>query len=72
MPRAYNEGLVVCPFYQSSATQSITCEGVNSECELKLLFQSPRQRDIYRRQFCDKDYQACLVSIMLNSKYVDV
>lgn len=69
MPRTYNEGLVQCPFFQSAATKSITCEGITEECILKLIFTSVDARDLHRTIFCDARYRNCEVYQMLEQKY---
>ncbi len=71
MPRAYNEGLINCPFYKSAATQSITCEGITDDCIIKLLFISPEKRDLHREIFCDRRYKNCEIYTMLEKKYED-
>ena len=69
MPRTYHEALINCPFYQSMATQSISCEGITDECLIKLIFTSPEKRDSHRKIFCEKHYQNCEIYRMLEKKY---
>lgn len=69
MPRTYNEGLIICPFYKAMAEKSITCEGITDECILKLIFTSPAVRDVHRKVFCEAKYKNCEVCEMLEAKY---
>ena len=69
MPRTYNEGLIMCPFYKSMAQKSISCEGITEECIIKLLFTSPAKRDMHRKVFCDNRYKNCELYRMLEAKY---
>ena len=69
MPRTYNEGLIICPFYKATATQSISCEGITEDCIIKLLFASPEKRDLHRKIFCDNNYKNCEIYRMLEKKY---
>ena len=69
MPRTYNEGLINCPFYKSTATQSISCEGITEDCIIKLLFTSPNARDLHRMIYCDNQFKKCEIYIMLEKKY---
>jgi hypothetical protein len=69
MPRTYNEGLINCPFYKATATQSISCEGITDDCITKLLFTSPEKRDLHRKIYCDNQYKKCEIYNMLVKKY---
>lgn len=69
MPRTYNEGLILCPFYMSMAQKSITCEGITEYCTTKLLFETADKRDQHRDIFCDKKYKNCEIYRMLEKKY---
>lgn len=69
MPRTYNEGLILCPFYVSMATKSITCEGITDDCILKIIFKDSTQRDKHREIFCDRHYRKCEIYGILEKKY---
>ena len=69
MPRAYNEGLIKCPFYQAMSRKSITCEGITEDCITKTLFISPDKMELHRKIFCDAKYQNCEIYRMLEAKY---
>lgn len=69
MPRTYNEGLIICPFYKSMAQKSITCEGITDECITKTIFTSPEKRDMHRKVFCERKYKNCEIYRMLEKKY---
>ena len=71
MPRTYHEALINCPFYQSMAHKSITCEGITDKCITKLVFVSPEERDLHRGIFCEYRYKCCEVYRMLEAKYED-
>ena len=69
MPRTYHEALITCPFYQSMALKSITCEGITDECVTKLLFVTAETRDAHRAIFCESNFKCCEVYRMLEDKY---
>ena len=69
MPRAYNESLILCPFYKSIATQSISCEGINDNCTTKLLFTSADKMNMHRKEFCECKYKLCKIYSLLEKKY---
>lgn len=71
MPRTYNEAYVKCPFFISCGYTSITCEGITSECKLKLLFDEAEKRDKQRKIFCDDHYMNCEIYQVLVKKYED-
>lgn len=69
MPRTYHEALINCPFYQSMAQKSISCEGITDECITKLLFRTAESRDLHREIFCEHKYENCEIYRMLEKKY---
>lgn len=69
MPRTYNEGLILCPFYKSMTQKSITCEGITDDCITKLLFTSPEKMNLQRKIFCEDRYKNCEIYTMLEKKY---
>lgn len=69
MPTRFNEAHVVCPFYNTSTNQSISCEGVTDDCILKLIFATPRKMQMYRGTFCARKYPQCNIYAMLEKKY---
>lgn len=69
MASGYNEKLIQCPFYEASATQSISCEGVTDECITRLIFTSPKEMQLHRMVYCERGYQECRIYKMLEKKY---
>lgn len=69
MPRTPNECLIKCPFFEATATQSISCEGITDDCIIKLLFVSAEKRDWHRKMFCNTNYKYCEIYNMLIKKY---
>ena len=69
MPRTYNESNVKCPFFLCCGKKTITCEGITSDCRLKLLFIDEKNRELHREIFCDNKYQNCELYSMLEKKY---
>ena len=69
MPRTYNEALIMCPFYRSMASKSISCEGITDDCFIMLIFMSAEMRDQHRKIFCEKNYKNCEICRMLREKY---
>lgn len=69
MANRYNEKLINCPFYEASATQSISCEGITDECTIRLIFDSPREMNLHRMVCCENGYGKCRIYKMLEKKY---
>ena len=69
MPRTYNEGLILCPFYQSMTQKCISCEGITDDCTIKLLFTSPEKLNQQRKIFCENKYKNCEIYTILEKKY---
>ena len=69
MPRTYNEGNVVCPFFNASTKLTISCEGITEDCVTKIMFTSPDKLDFHRKLFCDYMYKNCEIYRMLVKKY---
>lgn len=69
MASGYNEKRIQCPFYQASATQSISCEGVTDECITRLIFTSPKEMSLHRMTHCENKYQNCRMYRLLEKKY---
>ena len=69
MPRAYNEGVILCPFYVASTEKSITCEGITDRCVNRILFSTSADLALHRKTFCDSKYHNCEVCRMLEAKY---
>lgn len=69
MANRYNENLINCPFYEASATQSISCEGITDECTTRLIFTSPKEMSLHRMVHCENKYHACRMYRLLEKKY---
>ena len=71
MARFQNDVEILCPFYITIATKSITCEGITDSCTTKILFNTPALRDKHSKIFCECKYKNCEVYRMLEAKYED-
>ena len=69
MPTTFNEAHIVCPFYEYSATKSITCEGITDDCILKTYFNTKKKMQLHRNVFCCNKYKNCEIYAMLEKKY---
>ena len=69
MPRTYNESTVVCPFFRTTATSSISCEGITDDCTVKLQFCNGKKRDAHRKIYCERNYKYCEIYRVLEKKY---
>ena len=62
---------VKCPFFHAEDQQRIYCEGVSADSIIHLVFISPKRKQAYRICFCERNYNACRVFKMNDSKYDD-
>ena len=71
MSRHQNDVYIQCPFYITTATKSITCEGITDNSTTKLLFDNPQLRDDFCQEFCICHFRKCKIYKMLEAKYED-
>ena len=69
MARYQNDVFIRCPLYINIGLKSITCEGITDVCVNKILFNTPQQRDMHCKMFCEKKYENCEIYRMLVKKY---
>lgn len=69
MPRQYDNAFAACPFFLSSGKNNILCEGITSDCSMKINFASEQKRNLHRKIFCDTRYQDCELFKILEKKY---
>lgn len=50
---------IICPFFRGHTACDIGCEGITSECTIKLYFPSPAQRKAHEKIFCAQHYGNC-------------
>lgn len=62
---------VQCPFYKNDERQIIRCEGVENGTALHLAFSTRPQLKEYKKTFCRRSWEGCLIAMMLNQKYND-
>lgn len=62
---------VICPYYRCEERQVIYCEGVEPNTAIHLAFAIPPQLKDYKKAYCEKAYNYCLIADMLNRKWDD-
>ena len=71
MPTMFDDVNALCPYFNASDKQEVTCEGVTDGCRTILKFNSQKKRDRYREIFCNANYKRCKVYKMLEEKYAE-
>lgn len=79
MSSDYMDVYAQCPYYIGCELLAhkwamIKCEGIDvkEETVLKIQFQSKADRNEYKKKYCDKDYNSCLICQMNERKWEDV
>lgn len=65
----FDERKIKCPFFQTSAKQSISCEGITEDSIIKLIFTTQKRMKLHRQVFCGNRYQNCEIYSMLEEAY---
>ena len=60
---------VMCPFYKGHMDDHIICEGVNEDSSIHNVFNKKKDTDGYKSYFCVNNWEQCLISKILYSKY---
>ena len=60
---------VKCPFFHAEDRQKIYCEGVNEATSIHLNFVSPRVKQDYKKEHCNREYCKCRIFQMNDQKY---
>lgn len=72
---AFDDVNAECPFFKSSKSASINCEGVDSESSLTLSFHTStgqwlqKNKRAYTGHYCNHNYKDCIIYKMLMAKY---
>jgi hypothetical protein len=61
--------LIQCPYYRGEEKQKIFCEGVQKGTGIHLTFDEPAHLNEYKRCFCKRQYNSCMLTQMLNRKW---
>ncbi len=71
MSASWKSADVLCPFYckDDRVTRSVTCEGLEDDSRIRLMYFELRARDGHMDRFCCRDYRLCPVYEMLMKKY---
>ena len=69
MPKHNLSAYVECPFFQWYDGCKLCCEGVQKNSTIHLAFDSPTERRKYMKGVCYTEYDKCIVSRALYSKY---
>ena len=67
--KRFHDVLAKCPYYNGEEKQKIVCEGVQEGSAIHMAFDTPQNRRDYKKCFCNRGYNSCLVADMLNRKW---
>lgn len=67
--KRFHDVLAKCPYYNGEEKQKIFCEGVQEGSAIHMAFDTPQNRRDYKKCFCNKGYNSCLIADMLNRKW---
>lgn len=56
---------ILCPFFRRHDETEIRCEGVQDGMTIGNVFCSPKRKKAYQLDYCEKDYQKCMICRML-------
>lgn len=65
----YDDVNAICPFFLSGDKQRIVCEGLIGRSRCINQFDYGKEREQYRNQYCDRDYDQCRIYRALMEKY---
>ena len=71
MPTMFDDVDANCPYFRSSNSREIKCEGITDGCTTALKFNSHIKRDLHREVFCNAKYENCEIYRMLEEKYAE-
>lgn len=60
---------IKCPFYKSSSSNTIKCEGLVEHSSIVLTYESKKERDKQTKIFCENLYDHCEINMLLMKKY---
>ena len=69
MPSSFDDVNAKCPFFSSSGSERIICEGITDSCITIQKFKGKSSRTEHREMFCDSHYNKCYMYQALYSKY---
>ena len=67
--KSYVSRDAACPFYHREDACRVLCEGPAKGIALQLSFGGRRSYEQYRREYCYRNWDRCLVAQMLVQKY---
>lgn len=67
--KRFHDVMAMCPYYNGEEKHKIFCEGVQEGSAIHMAFDTPQNRRDYKKCFCNKLYNSCLVADMLNRKW---
>lgn len=67
--KRFHDVLAKCPYYNGEEKHKIFCEGVQEGSSIHVAFDTPQNRRDYKKAFCNKCYNQCLVAEALNKKW---
>ena len=69
MTTMFDDVKAKCPYYQKSEIKKIKCEGITSDSQLVMEFNTKKGRNSYKERFCDASYKKCPLYQKLEEKY---
>ena len=67
--KRYHDVMAMCLYFGGAEKQKIFCEGVQEGNAIHMAFDTPQNRRDYKKCFCNRGYNSCLVADMLNRKW---
>lgn len=67
--KSYVSRDALCPYYHREDTRRLLCEGPAPGVDLQLCFTRRKGYEDYRRRYCCRDWDRCLVAQTLERKY---
>jgi hypothetical protein len=67
--KRFHDVVARCPYYNGEDRSKIYCEGVQEGSAIHIAFDTPQNRRDYKKSFCNKCYNKCLVADGLNKKW---
>jgi hypothetical protein len=67
--KRFHDVCAKCPYYDGEEKQKIICEGVQDGASIHMAFDTPQNRRNYKKKFCNKSYNECLIAEALNRKW---
>ena len=65
----YDDVDVLCPFFKRQESKKLLCEGLYENSSLVQQFETIKQKEFHKCNYCKTNYEKCELYMALNSKY---